>query len=452
MNIIIVGCGKVGKNLAAQLSKEDNSICVVDIDGNVVHKLADTYDVMGIIGNGASYSVLQEADLENADLLIAVTKSDEVNLLCCMIAKKGSNCNTIARVRNPIYNKERHFLQEELGLSMIINPEFISATEISRILCFPNAIDVDLFSKGRAEMIRFRIPNDSILDNVHIKDLSSRIFAGVLICAIERDNEVTIPTGDFVLKSGDIVSMMSSRQTTIDFFHFINFHTHEVKNAMIVGGGKIAVYLAQMLLKLKISVKIIEHDPARCQELCEILPNATIICGDGTDNTLLIEERIDQTDALVTLTNYDEENILLALFAQKRVKTKVVSKINRSQLTEVIHNLNLDSVIYPKNLCTERILQYVRAKQNAIGSNIVTLYRLCDDKVEALEFNIAEKSKLTGVPLKNLNIKKGVLICCITRDDKLIIPGGDDVIFPGDSMIIVTTLLGLKDAQDILED
>ena len=224
MNIIIVGCGKVGKNLAAQLSKEDNSICVVDIDGNVVHKLADTYDVMGIIGNGASYSVLQEAGLENADLLIAVTKSDEVNLLCCMIAKKGSNCNTIARVRNPIYNKERHFLQEELGLSMIINPEFISATEISRILCFPNAIDVDLFSKGRAEMIRFRIPNDSILDNVHIKDLSSRIFAGVLICAIERDNEVTIPTGDFVLKSGDIVSMMSSRQTTIDFFHFINFH------------------------------------------------------------------------------------------------------------------------------------------------------------------------------------------------------------------------------------
>ena len=205
MNIIIVGCGKVGKNLAAQLSKEDNSICVVDIDGNVVHKLADTYDVMGIIGNGASYSILQEAGLEYADLLIAVTKSDEVNLLCCMIAKKGSNCNTIARVRNPIYNKERHFLQEELGLSMIINPEFISATEISRILCFPNAIDVDLFSKGRAEMIRFRIPNDSVLDNVHIKDLSSRIFAGVLICAIERDNEVTIPTGDFVLKSGDVV-------------------------------------------------------------------------------------------------------------------------------------------------------------------------------------------------------------------------------------------------------
>lgn len=453
MNIIIVGCGKVGKVLAAQLSKEDNSICIVDTDSEVVHKLTETYDVMGIIGNGSSFNVLLEAGLNTADLLIAVTESDEVNLLCCTIAKKGrNNCRTIARVRNPLYNSERKFLQDELGLSMIINPEYIAATEIAHILCFPNAIDVDIFSKGRAEMIRFRIPQDSILDNLQIKDIPSKICEGILICAIERNSEVTIPSGDFQLKSGDIVSMISSRQTIVNFFKHIKLHTNHVKSAMIIGGGKIAVYLAQMLLKLGISVKIFEHDAKRCQELCEILPKATIIYGDGTDDSLLLEERIDQTDALVALTNFDEENILLSLFAQKKVKTKVVAKINRLQLTEVLHNLNLDSVVYPKNLCTERILQYVRSTQNAIGSNIVTLYRLCDDNVEALEFKITENPKLTGIPLKDLNIKKDILICCITRNGELIIPGGLDMILPGDSMVIVTTRIGLKDAQDIVED
>lgn len=451
MNIIIVGCGKVGTVLTAQLSQEDNSICVVDTNTSVVRRLTSSYDVMGLTGNGSSYTVLAEAGLEEADLLIAVTESDEMNLLCCVIAKKAGKCQTIARVRNPIYSKERRFLQQELGLSMIINPELIAAAEISHILCFPNAIGVDFFSKRRAEMLRFRIPQSSLLDGIQLKDIPSKIRGGILICAVESDSKVTIPTGDFTLHSGDIVSMITSRKIAIDFFRRIKVRTNHVKSTMIIGGGKISVYLADMLTKLGISVKIIEQKLERCQELCEILPNATIIHGDGSDESLLLEEHITQTDSFVAMTNFDEENILLSLFAKKKVKSKVVTRINRLQLNEVIHNLDLDSVVYPKNLTAERILQYVRATQNSIGSNIKTLYRLYDDKVEALEFNITENPRITGIPLKDLNLRKGILVCGITRGKDFIIPGGQDQILPGDSVVVVTTRLGLRDAQDIID-
>lgn len=452
MQIIIVGCGKVGSALTQRLSKEDNNVCIIDINSEVVHTLATECDVMGIVGNGASYSVLAEAGIENADLFIAVTESDELNLLCCVIARKTAKCHTIARVRNPIYSKEQDFLQHEIGVSMIINPEQTAASEISSLLCFPGAIGIDSFAGGKVEMLRFRIPCGCILDNMALKDVSARIHCQFLICAVDRDNEVCIPGGNFVLKSGDVISIVASRENTSFFLKKLNINTNSVKNTMIIGGGKISLYLAEMLVKQGIAVKVIEKNPKRCQELSELLPEATIICGDGSEETLLQEERIDSMDSFVALTNMDEENILLSLFAKKHVSKKVITKINRQQLTEVIRNLELDSVVYPKLLTAQKILQYVRAAKNSIGSNVKTLYRLFDDKVEALEFNIYEKSKITEIPLQDLHIKKGLLICAITRNGRILIPDGQTQILPGDTMIVVTTQLGLQDAQDIVRD
>ena len=452
MQIIIVGCGKVGSALTQRLSKEENNVCIIDINSEVVHTLATECDVMGIVGNGASYSVLAEAGIENADLFIAVTESDELNLLCCVIARKTAKCHTIARVRNPIYSKEQDFLQHEIGVSMIINPEQTAASEISSLLCFPGAIGIDSFAGGKVEMLRFRIPCGCILDNMALKDVSARIHCQFLICAVDRDNEVCIPGGNFVLKSGDVISIVASRENTSFFLKKLNINTNSVKNTMIIGGGKISLYLAEMLVKQGIAVKVIEKNPKRCQELSELLPEATVICGDGSEETLLQEERIDSMDSFVALTNMDEENILLSLFAKKHVSKKVITKINRQQLTEVIRNLELDSVVYPKLLTAQKILQYVRAAKNSIGSNVKTLYRLFDDKVEALEFNIYEKSKITEIPLQDLHIKKGLLICAITRNGRILIPDGQTQILPGDTMIVVTTQLGLQDAQDIVRD
>ncbi len=452
MQIIIVGCGKVGMALAQRLSTEDNNICIVDTDKDTVQRLAAECDVMGLVGNGASYSVLAQAGVERADLLIAVTESDELNLLCCVIARKASKCQTIARVRNPMYNAEQQFLQKELGLSMIINPEQTAAAEIADLLCFPSAIGIDTFSKGGAEVLRFRIPADSMLNGLPLKEVSARIHCDFLICAVDRENKVQIPDGNFVLQSGDIISIVTSRKNAIEFCEKINLKTKGVKNTMIIGGGKISLYLAQQLQNLGIAVKIIERDAGRCKELMEQLPEAVIINGDGSDEALLQEERIDKTESLVALTNMDEENILLSLFAKKRVSSKVVTKINRLQLNEVIHNLDLDSVVYPMLLTAQKIIQYVRATKNSIGSNVQTLYRLYDDRVEALEFNISENSRITGIPLQKLQLKSGLLICCIMRNNKLIIPNGQASILPGDSIIVVTTHLGLQDAQDILRN
>lgn len=452
MQIIIVGCGKVGTALTQRLSKEDNNICIIDINPAVVHELAASCDVMGMVGNGASYSVLLEAGIETADLLIAVTESDELNLLCCVIARKTAKCHTIARVRNPIYGDERKFLRDELGLSMIINPEQTAAEEIARLLCFPSATGIDAFANGRAEMLRFKIPADSMLHNMTLREVSAKIHCEFLICAVDRDNEVRIPDGNFVLRAGDVISLVTSRINANVFFEKINMNTNSARNTMIIGGGKIAVYLAQMLRKLGIYVKIIEQNEKRCLELTEMLPDVTIIHGDGSDENFLREERIDNMDSLVALTNLDEENILLSLFAGKKVHRKVVTKINRMQLNEVIHNLDLDSVVYPKVLTAQKILQYVRATKNSIGSNVKTLYRLYDDRVEALEFNVSENSKLTGIPLHKLKLKSQLLVCAINRNDKLLIPDGNSQIMPGDTVIVVTTHLGLQDVEDIIRD
>lgn len=452
MKIIIVGCGKVGCALAKQLSKEKHNITVIDTDYNLVHTVSNSYDVMGIVGNGASYSIQSEAGIEHADLFIAVTASDELNLLCCVIAKKAGNCSTIARVRNPIYNNEMSFIREELGLSMIINPELAAATEIARLLRFPTAIEIDTFAKGRVEMLRFKVPERSLLHDMALKNIPSQLRSEVLICAAERGEDIYIPSGNFIIKEGDILSIIASPKNASEFFQKINLETNQVKSTMIAGGGEISYYLAQQLLNMGIDVKIIEKDSARCDELCDLLPKATILNGDASDENLLLEEHIELSESFVALTDMDEENIILSLYAKNKVKSKVATKINHLNFDDVIHTLSLDSVIYPKHLTTEYIIKYVRAKENSLGSNIETLYKMMNDRVEALEFSINDSTRITGIPLYKLNLKKNLLIGCINRSGNIIIPGGQDMLKVGDTVIVVTTNTGLQDVHDILQD
>lgn len=452
MKIIIVGCGKVGATLAEQLSKEDNDITVIDKDYDLVQSLSDELDIMGVVGNGSSHSILQEADIERADLLIAVTGSDELNLLCCLIAKKAGNCQTIARVRNPEINKEIRFIKEELGLAMAINPEYAAAMEMARILKFPSAIKVEPFAKGRVELMKFKVAQGSVLDGMEIAQISGKLRCNVLVCTVERGEEVTIPSGNFLLKGKDVVSIVAPPKEAAAFFKKIRVQSNRVHDAMIVGGGTLAFYLAQELLKSGIEVKIIEKKKERCEELSELLPRATIILGDGIDQKLLLEEGLENTDSFVTLTNLDEENILLSLFAKSKSDLKVITKINSIAFDQVINNLDLDSIIYPKYVTAETIIRFVRAMKNSIGSNVETLYQLVGDKVEALEFCIREEAPLLNQPLEKLKLKDNLLIGCIHRKGKIITPRGQDTLQMGDTVVVVTTNTGLNDISDILKE
>lgn len=451
MRIIVVGCGNVGATLAEQLSQEGHNITVIDTRERLVQELSNTFDVMGIIGNGASFSVQAQAGIHEADLLIAVTGSDELNLLCCLIAKKAGGCHTIARVRNPVYSREIGYIKEELGLSMVINPEYAAAMEIGRVLKFPSAVKIDTFAKGRIELIRYRIVEGSILHNMPLKDISTKLHCDVLVCVVERGEEVVIPDGNFVLQEKDEISIVASAQNVMKLFKKMGAATTRAKNAIIVGGGETAYYLAKQLLSIGVEVKIIDKDKERCEELSELLPEAMIIYGDGTDRELLLEEGMAHTEAFVTLTNFDEENIMLTLFAKSLSKAKLITKVHRIAYDEIIDELDLGTVIYPKYITAESIIQYVRAMQNSIGSNIETLYRLNDNRVEAMEFIVKEESPVVGIPLQQLNLKENILICCINHKGNIITPGGQSIISVGDTVVIVTIIKGLHDIKDILK-
>lgn len=450
LNIIIVGCGKVGATLVEQLCKEGHDITIIDQNSDKVQEIANQYDIMGMVGNGASYSVQMDAGIEKADLIIAVTESDELNLLCCVIAKRVGNCAAIARVRNPDYSMEIDYLREKLGLAMIINPDLEAALEAARILYLPTALEVNSFAGGQAELIKFKIPENSVLDGLLIAELSRNTTSSILICAIERDGEVYIPGGDFRLAANDIISFAAPRNVTKAFLGDIGQRTNRVKNTMIVGGGKAAYYLAKRLISMGISVKIIEQNRERCEELSVLLPNAIIINGDGTDGELLKEEGLEYAESFVALTGIDEENVLLTLFTKQVSKAKIITKINRNAFKDVIGKLDLGSVVYPKYLTCESIIAYVRAKKDSGDGNIETLYHMFDNRAEAIEFLVDEKSKVTGIPLMDLNLKKNLLISFINRKGNIIIPSGQDTIEVGDTVMIVTTNTGFNDICDIL--
>lgn len=451
LNIIIVGCGKVGATLIEQLSREGHDITIIDQNAQKIQEITNQYDIMGMTGNGASYNVQMEAGIENTDLFIAVTGSDELNLLCCTIAKRVGECSAIARVRTPDYSHEIGYLREKLGLAMIINPELEAAREIARILYLPTALEVNSFAHGQAELIKLKIPEGNALDGITLADFGKNTTADVLICAIERNGQVYIPSGNFQMLKGDVVSFVATRKTAKAFLESSGFQTNHVKDTMIIGGSRAAYYLAELLLHMGISVKIIENDRARCEALSVLLPKAIIINGDGTDQELLEEEGIIYAESFVPLTGIDEENILLTLYARQVSKAKVITKINRINFKDVISHLDLGSVIYPRYITSEAIIAYVRAKKASINSNVETLYHMFDNKAEAIEFRVNEASSVTNIPLMDLSLKRNLLISFISRNGTIIIPSGKDCIKVGDTVMIVTTHTGFNDIQDILE-
>ena len=450
LKIIIIGCGKVGRTLVEQLSQEGHDITIIDKNRERISQLANLYDVMGLVGNGASYNIQKEAGIGNADLIIAVTGS-ELNLLCCTIATQVGNCAAIARVRTPDYSQEADYLREKLGLALIINPEYEAARDMARILYLPSSLEVTGFAHGQAELIKYAIPENSLMDGIAIKDLGHKLKANILIGAIERDNDVFIPSGDFILKKGDKLSFVGAHKQAKEFFSHLGLNSHSVKNTMIIGGGKAAYYLAKELLSRGIRVKIIENDFNRCEELSILLPEAIIINGDATDQTLLREEGIETTQSFVPLTGIDEENIMLTLYAKQVSNAKVITKINRITFTNVINSLDLGSVIYPKYITSEAIIAYVRAKKASMHSNIETLYHMYDSRVEAIEFFVSEKSAVTDVPLKDLTLKDNLLLCFINRNGRIIIPSGNDSIQKNDTVMIITKHTGFNQIQDILK-
>ena len=450
MKIIIVGCGKVGYTLAQQLDEEGHDITVVDTDAAKIEQAISTLDVQGIEGNGTTFNALAEAGIKVADLLIAVTAQDEVNLLCCLMAKKTGNCNTIARVRNPEYVNEMDYLREGLGLSMVINPELTCARGIANLIEVPSALDFTTFGKGRANLIKLSLPEEFAMDGMTVFDFSKKVHGKTLICAIEREHEVIIPDGNTVIKAKDNMYVVLPPSELHSLLSKIGIKAKPIKNVMVIGGSRIAYYLAKKLEESRIRVKIIERDFKHCEKMSELLPHTLIINGDATDRQVLLEEGIDEVDAFVSLTNMDEENLVLSLFANKVSNAKIITKVDKVAFEEVIGELPVGTIACPKNITAKSIIQYVRGLQNSFGSNIETLYRIIDDKVELIEFKVNQDSKVIGVPLMDLSLKKNLLVGAIFRKGKIITPSGKDCIEPGDRVLIVTTLKGLANLSDIL--
>ena len=450
MKIVIVGCGKVGTSIARELISEGHEISVVDNNRKAVNRLSESLDVLGIEGNGATFDALAEAGAETADLVIAATARDEVNLYTCLMARSAGVPHTIARVRSPEYTSDLHRVKDQLGLSMSINPELTEAIEISRLLRFSGALEIDSFAKGAVELIKVAIPDGSPIDGKKISQIDT-LKGRIRVCTVERGDEVYIANGETVIKSGDKVSVVAKPEIAAKFFKKSNVNIGRSRDVILLGGGKVSYYLAQRLIKAGTTVKIIERNTARCQELADLLHDATIIHGDCMDQELLLSEDIDRADGVAALMDYDEENILISLYIQSVSKAKVITKINNESFDPIINNLGLDCVINPKTLTGEYIARYIRAMQNSMGSNVETLYRLNEDRVEALEFRVRNNSQTTKAPLSQLALRDDLQVICISRGGKIILPHGSDSIQPDDSVVVITKHKGLSDLDDILK-
>lgn len=449
MNIIIVGLGKIGTTMTKQLVAEGHDVTVIDIKHETVVSTVDAYDVMGICGNGASREILEEAGASKAKLIIAATPSDELNILSCLMAKRMGTENTIARVRNPDYANQNQFLRDELGINMVVNPEFETANEISRIIRFPSAAHLDSFARGKIEIASIRIHSDNPLCGLPIYDLRKKTRAKVLICAIQRDDEVFIPSGDFVIKCDDVISITGSRSELTSFMRQCGVYKHKVNNVMIIGGGRIGYYLAKLLSDTGRSIKLVEQNEEKCYALSDSLPDVTVIHGDGTEQEILDEQHIENQDALVALTGIDEENIILSMYAESKGVTKVITKINRHSHS-ILNDIGLETIVSPQLVASNLVTRYVRALHNsADNSQIQTLHKLVNGKVEAAEFIIPENAGYLDIPFKDLNLLPNLLIVCIMRKGKIIFPGGNDVMKAGDSVIVVTANRILEDLHDI---
>ncbi len=451
MNIVIIGDGKVGYKLARQLSAEDYDVTMIDNNEKKLRFAIDRLDISCVPGDGADAEVQKMADVPHADLVIACTSADECNMLSCLIAKKLGAKHTIARVRNPVYFNQIGLLKEDLHLSMAVNPELSMADEIRRILLFPDASKIETFVKGRVELLEYPVTAGSRFIGLTLAKMYSEFQIKVLVCAVEHGDEVIIPDGDYEIREGDRLHLTASHREIESFFKLYGKHKEKIRKVIICGGGRVAYYLAKKLSNLRMQIKIIEKDEERCEQLCEMLPKVTIICGDATDHDLLIEEGVEEANAFIALTGMDEENIILALFAKSQGTEKIVAKVNEDRRARMVEEFGIDSIVSAKTVTADSILSYVRARKNSQRSaNIETMYQLVDEKVEALEFIIKNETEYTGIPLKELQLRSNNLIACIARRRQIIIPSGNDCIEPGDSVIVVTMDRRVEDITDIL--
>lgn len=450
MKIIIVGGGKVGYTLAQQLSTEDHDITLVDNDANVLTHADETLDIMCIKGNGASAEILRSAGVGETDIILAVTDSDELNMICCVIGKKLGAKHTVARVRNTDYSDEFKMLREELELDMVINPEMEAAAEIAQMVQFPSAADVETFANNQIELVEFRVLETDPIINQKLMDLNRHLPSRVLFCTVMRDEEVFIPNGSFSFLPNDIIQVIGERISISRFFKYLGRSSNKAKNVTIIGGSRTAIYLTWILEEMGLNVKIIELNKDRCLVLNDILTDALIIHGDGTDQEVLDNENIDSSDVTVALTDRDEENLISSLYAHQCGVPKVILKINRQNYFPIVKKLGLDSIISPKFITATNILRYIRALNNTKGTAVEKLYRVLDNKAEVAEFTVKNSSDLTDVKLQDLNLKNDVLIAAILRNKKIIIPNGNDVIKEHDKVIVVTKTGFIADLKEIL--
>ena len=452
MKILVVGCGKIGTTIVASLSAEGHDVTAIDRDPAVLEEITNTYDVMGVCGNGADHDVLREADAAHAELFVAVTDSDDNNMLSCFLARKMGAQHTIARVRSPEYNDSSlNFMKQHLGLSMAINPDLMAAKELLNILKFPSAVKVETFSHRNFEMIEFRLRDNSVLDGVRLMDMRAKFDANFLVCVVQRGEEVYIPDGQFTLHGGDKVILTATPAELQKLLRELGILQKKSRNVMILGGSRTSYYLARLLETGGSRVTLIEKNAAAAQELSGLLPKTMIIHGDGTQQDLLLEEDLVSQDALVALTGMDEENILMSIFAASRNVPKVIAKINRDEMATLAENLGLDTIVSPRKIVSDVLVRYARALQNSMGSRMETLYQLMDGKAEALEFLVNDEPAIVGIPLKDLKLKPGTLIAGIVRDRKILIPGGLDAIEEGDRVIVLGTNRRINELSDILK-
>lgn len=452
MRIIVVGCGKIGMTIVSSLVGEGHDVVAVDNDADVIDDVTNIYDAMGVNGNGADCDTLSEAGVDKAELFVAVTDSDEMNMLSCYIARKMGAKHTIARIRNPEYNAQSlGFMCQQLDLSMAINPEMLAARELYNILKMPSAVNIETFSGRNFEMVELRLKPNSPIDGMTLSDVRKKYQAKFLICAVQCNDEMLIPDGDFILKSGDKIALTAAPNEIHKLLKMLGILQKQARSVMILGASKTAYYLAKMLLADGTSVRIIEKNRARCDEICSRLPNVTMICDDGAKQELLLEEGLHSVDAFVALTGMDEENILISIFAASQNVPKVIAKVNRSELAAMAENLGLESIISPQKIISNLLSRYARALNNTLGNNVETLYKLMDGKAEALEFIVSPDFKHQMIKVKDMKFKKNILIAGIIRKRKTIIPSGDDEFMSGDKVIVLATGQQINDLYDIFE-
>ena len=452
MKIIIAGAGKIGHSVAAILAEEGHDITVIDRDSELISLISNELDVICVEGSATNPETLREAGAAGADLLLAATELDEVNMVCGISARKLGTRHVIARVRDPEYLSQSEFLREALGLSVIVNPEYECAKEISRILRFPSAVRVDAFSKGSAEIVEHRIPEGGKLDGMQLRMLPQELGTHVLVGVVERGGEALIPNGSFILRAGDRLSITGSANELRRFFIACGAYQRPVRRAMLMGGSRIAVYLARMLLEFGMDVTVVEKDRARCDRLLDLIPKAHIVCGDATRSDVLLEDGLTSADAFVALTGEDGDNIITSMYARDRGVGKIVAKVNREHFSDILESSGLDSIVTPKDLVAQQLARYVRAMSNSLDSSMETLYRLADGRIEALEFKIGSGSALVGVPLRELKLKPNILISAVIRGTHSIIPDGATIIQPGDHTVIVAGAGKILNVDEILEE